>query len=121
MLSNNKCILAYGLTAEEISKLEKLNHNVKIISKEMTSMKIKDIVEGLKIEVVSKDVPDEKVLLFNNYDDSSVKKGVKDIRTITKDGILAVVTPISRNWSFAYLINHLIEEKEWANNQKKGR
>ena len=35
-------------------------------------------------------------------------------------GVLAVVTPMSRNWSFKYLMNHLLEEREWYRKQQKG-
>ncbi len=123
MLNNNKCILAYGLSEDEIKLLEGLKHKIKIITKEMSSMKIKDILGGLKFEVVNKELPEEKILLFNNYDDASVKKGVTDIRSNIKGTILAVVTPTSKEWTFEYLLEHLVEEREWAKKQqqKKGR
>lgn len=123
MLNNNKCILAYGLSEDEIKLLEGFKHKIKIITKEMSSMKIKDILGGLKFEVVNKELPEEKILLFNNYDDASVKKGVTDIRSNIKGTILAVVTPTSKEWTFEYLLEHLVEEREWAKKQqqKKGR
>ena len=37
---------------------------------------------------------------------------IQTTRKIVKGGILAVVTPISKNWSVNYYVDHLIQERE---------
>ena len=85
----------------------------------MTNMKIKDIVMGLKFETVTDYSTDEKIILFNNYDDKLLQSAVKKVRLIVKGPILAVVTPISSEWTFEYLSEHLIEERNHIKGQKK--
>lgn len=112
MLKNNRCILAYNLSKEEIDKIKKAGISVIKIEDTMVQMKIKDIIQGYKFEAY-KEVPKEKVILFNNFGDEEISPAVKYCRAVVKEVILAVVTPTSIEWSFAYLINHLIEEREW--------
>jgi len=119
MLNNNKCILIYGLSDEELSELNKAGFKVKIINKEMLNMKIKDIIIGLKIETITENSLDEKIILFNNYDDKLLQSAVKKVRSIVKGVILAVVTPTSSEWTFEYLSEHLIEERNYIKGQKK--
>ena len=78
MLNNKKCILVYNLNDEELQKLKRLPFKVIEITKEMTSMTVKNIIGG----------------------------------------ILAMVTPISINWTVNYLVNHLVLERE---TMSKGR
>lgn len=119
MLNNNKCILIYGLSDEELSELNKAGFKVKIINKEMINMKIKDIIIGLKLETITENSLDEKIILFNNYDDKLLQSAVKKVRSIIKGVILAVVTPTSSEWTFEYLSEHLIEERNYIKGQKK--
>ena len=51
----SKCVLVYGLSEEEIEKLKKINFKVIKIEKNMSSMKIKDILN-------KKEVIDEEIL-----------------------------------------------------------
>ena len=67
MLNNKKCILVYNLNDEELQKLKRLPFKVIEITKEMTSMTVKNIIEGLEIETISENRPEEKVILFNNF------------------------------------------------------
>ena len=60
MLNNKKCILVYNLNDEELQKLKRLPFKVIEITKEMTSMTVKNIIEGLEIETVSENSPEEK-------------------------------------------------------------
>lgn len=113
MLKKNKCILAYGLSESELEGLKKLNHKVIEITPKMCQMKIKDILSGLDLETVNNEPIQEKAILFNDYSQVETNNLVKRTRMVVKDGVLAVVTPISRNWSVNYLIKHLIEEREW--------
>lgn len=118
-LKNNKCILVYGLSNAEIIELTKRKIRFIIITKDMTSMKLKDITSGLKFQNTSNFEYSEKVILFNDYEENKLQKSIKEIRSFIKGGILAVVTETSKEWSFDYLINHLIEEREWFKNIKK--
>lgn len=114
MLNNDKLILAYGLEEKDLEVFKMSNLKYKQITTEMCNMKLKDIISGAKFDIYDKKIPNEKVVLFNNFSDEELDKAIKIIRaTIGKNVILAVVTETSAEWSFAYLIDHLIEEREW--------
>lgn len=115
----SKCVLVYGLSEEEIKKLKKINFKVIKIEKNMSFMKIKDILN--KKEVIDKEssLPKEKVILFNGYGQNQLRTTIKSVRNLITGGILAVVTPISINWTFERLISHLILERELVDT--KGR
>lgn len=120
-MSSNKSLLVHGLSENEINSLKELG-NVIEIKPDMVEFKIHEIASGKVneevIEVV--EVPNEKVILFNDFKDNEVGGLVKKVRANVQGGILAVVTPMSRNWSFKYLIDHLLEEREWYRKQQKG-
>ena len=103
MLNNKKCILVYNLNDEELQKLKRLPFKV---------------IEGLEIETVSENSPEEKVILFNNFQQREMKNMISTTRKIVTGGILAMVTPISINWTVNYLVNHLVLERE---TMSKGR
>lgn len=122
MLKNNKCTLVYGLSEDETLELQKQGLKLLNVSKEMLGMKVNDILDGLKILKYNNIAPEEKVILFNDYSDSEVKDNVTKIRKVIKGAILAVVTPVSIEWTFQELMDHLISEREWfRRNQEKGR
>ena len=120
-MSNNKSLLVHGLSESEINSLKELG-NIIEIKPDMVELKIHEIASGKVnaevIEVV--EVPNEKVILFNNFKDNEVRNLIKKVRMNVQGGVLAVVTPMSRNWSFKYLMNHLLEEREWYRKQQKG-
>ena len=125
-MNNNKIMLAYGFEAKERLLLDKLIETKKIpgiknISSEMSKMKIGEILEGYKFEIYNDTLPKEKVVIFNNFDDSELDIAIKCLKEISKGIIMAVATPTSINWTFGYLIEHLIEEREWykKNNSSK--
>lgn len=126
MLSNDKVILIFGLGDEEKATLQNTIAQegfpeCKVITREMTSMTIKDIVAGLKFEVYDNTLPMERVVLFNNFTDEELDRGIKAVRaSIAPGAIMAVVTPTSIEWTFKYLLEHLIEEREWYKAQKRG-
>ncbi|MDT8716748.1 DUF3783 domain-containing protein [Clostridium sp. 19966] len=126
-MKNNKCMLIYGFTDDEKEILNAIIKDVKEsklieISETMTLMTLKDIINGLKIDVVSGSVPDEKVIIFNNYSDEELEATIKAIRTNLKSRpIMAVVTETSINWTFSDLIKHLIEEREWYKSEQNRR
>ena len=121
MLDNNKCILAYNFSEFELSILRVGNIKVIEVSAEMLEMTIKDILGGLRFKTFNPNPIKEKTLLFNNFTDEELHQKIKQIRQKVKGGLLAVVTPTTVDWKFNYLIQHLIEEKEWFLNQQKGR
>jgi len=120
MLDNNKCIVIYNLKSEDLSFL---NNEYKIIevSKEMANMKIRDILDGLKFETVNESTETESLILFNNFGDVEIGNLIKKIRKNIKGGILAMVTENSIEWKLNYLLEHLIEEREWYLSQQKGK
>ena len=74
-----------------------------------------------KKEVIDEEssLPEEKVILFNGYGQNQLRTTIKSVRNLITGGILAVVTPISINWTFERLISHLILERELVDT--KGR
>lgn len=121
MLQNDKCILTFGLSDEELEALRKKDIKVIEITNEMSEMTIKDIIYGLRILKYNSKLPKEKAILFNNYADDEIRLTIKSVREVVTGGVLAAVTPNSVEWTFEYLLNHLIEEREWFRNQQKGR
>lgn len=121
MLSNNKCILVHNVPEDEINELKDDGFKIIEVSDEMTEMTIFDILNGLRFETVNADLPKEAVILFNDFSDEEIKLTITDIRKRFKEGIFAAVTPTSIEWKFSYLLEHLIEEREWYLRSQKGR
>lgn len=121
LLQNNKAILSYSLSDEEMNDIsEKLNYNCKVVEQSMVKMKIKDILDGLKLEVINSELPKEKLILFNNFEDEELKKSINLIKSVIQPApILAIVTDTSIDWTFEYLLEHLIEEREWYRNHTR--
>lgn len=120
VLSNNKQMLVYGFNEDERSFLDKMIEELKlpsyrVIEKSMAKMTLRDIINGLKIETYDKELPDDKVVIFNNFADEELDMAVRTIRSNKEiKPILAIVTPNSINWEFHYLLEHLLEEREQA-------
>lgn len=121
MLNNNKCILVYRLTDEELEELKKANLELIVLTDDMADMKIEDIIGGLRILNYNNSLPEEKLILFNNFDEKLLMKSVKEVRAVVTGGILATVTPTSIKWTFEHLLEHLVEEREWMAKKQKGR
>lgn len=120
VLDNNKLMLVFGLSEEDINFLNKTIEELdlphyRVIEKNMANMKVRDIIQGLKVDTYDKELPDEKIIMFNNFADYELDKAVRAIRA-NKDmkPILAIVTPTSIDWEFHYLVEHLMEEREQA-------
>lgn len=120
LLENRKALLTYGLSEEEIKKISSNGSKVIIIQEDMAEMKIKDILTGFKFAISDKVLPKEKVILFNSYNDKDIKSSITYIKKTIPDAIMAVVTNTSSQWTFSYLLDHLIEEREWYKSQQKG-
>ncbi|GAA0086082.1 DUF3783 domain-containing protein [Clostridium sp. MB05] len=121
MLDNNKCILAYNIPEKELNILKEEGFKLIVISHDMVEMTIRDILNGLKFETFNQNIRMESVILFNNFSDDELNKTIKSIRQKFKGGILATVTPTSMEWKFNYLVEHLVEEREWYLKHQKGR
>lgn len=124
-LNNNKKMLIYGFNDDEITLLDDLINsnsvpNYVVIRSSMISMKIKDILNGIKIEIFE-DIPiSERIILFNNLSDNELNISIKEVsRIFNPRPILAVITPTSIEWDVAYLIKHLALERDWFKSQKK--
>ena len=113
MLDNNKCILVYGLSNDDLEYIKKLQYKIIEITPEMCEMTLMDVLLGMRLEIFNSDPIKEKVILYNNLSEDEIRKAIVDTRQNIKDGILAVVTQQSINWQISYLIKHLRDEKEW--------
>lgn len=122
MAINNKCILVYGLKPDEIKKIESQNIKVIEINNDMGLMKIEDIICEKANEDSHYELPlNEKALIFNGFKDEQLKVTIRYIRGFVKGGVLAVSTAQNYKWTFKYLLEHLVEEREWFEAQQKGR
>ncbi|SHK08118.1 protein of unknown function [Clostridium cavendishii DSM 21758] len=121
MLENKKCLLTYGLTEEQNKELQSTGIKIEVINPLMVEMKISDIINGFKFETAGRMLSLEKVVLFNSFSDEDLHKMIKIVKAIAGAPILAVVTPTSEQWTFANLLEHLMEEREWYSKQGKGR
>ena len=122
MVLSDKCILTYGLNAEEIKKIESQNIKVIEINDDMVLMKLEEIICGKTNEDSYDKLPlNEKALIFNGFKDEQLKFTIRYIRGFIKGGVLAVSTAQNYKWTFKYLLEHLVEEKEWFESQQKGR
>lgn len=120
MAINYKCILAYGLTEEELDKIKKRRLKVKEITEKEASSRVIDILCGEITENTGDELPkNEKALIFNGYNDKELRETIKFIRRFMEDGVLAIVTEASSKWTFKELIEHLLEEREWHKAQQR--
>ncbi|MBU3158893.1 DUF3783 domain-containing protein [Clostridium frigoris] len=117
-LINEKSILAYGLTGVEEEVLNELlaKQNIlpcRVIEKNMGNVTIREVLQDIKKIKVNTELPNEKLLIFSNFEDKELYELIDDIRQIkSSDTILAAVTPTSINWTVNYLMHHLIAERE---------
>ena len=124
-LTNNKKMLIYGFDKDDIGVIDGLISKNSIpqyvvIENSMISMKIKDILEGSKIEIFTDKSFNERVILFNNLSDDELNISIKEVsRVLSPRPVLAVITPTSIEWDVAYLIEHLVEEREWFKSHNK--
>ncbi|WP_347707551.1 DUF3783 domain-containing protein [Clostridium sp. cel8] len=123
----NKMILTYGLNENENKAIDniklgntKLEH--KIIEKSMVGNKLKDIVNGNISSNNSKNLPDEKVVLFNDVSEDELNKLIYNIKkSFDVKPIFAVITKTSCEWTFDYLLENLIDEREWFKKQQQNK
>lgn len=122
-----KAVYIYGFDMPSCFKLKSLcaMNKVslcKIINKDMTELTLGEIISGKTQEVSEqKELKSDPIILFNGFTEGDLQKLIKDIRKCPelKEAILAAVTSVSINWNFAYLVEHLMEEKANFQRAKK--
>lgn len=113
-----RSIITYGFNKEEKNLIEviRIKHKVKkviYVSNKMGDSVIKDILNEIFIVADEVNLPDQKLLIFDQFSDKDLSVIVDAVRsTIPGHPIMATVTPISINWSLNYLLQHLIQERE---------
>ncbi|CAG7839155.1 hypothetical protein Z959_03670 [Clostridium novyi B str. ATCC 27606] len=123
--SNRKVLLVYGFNENEKKSLKKLVMENKIpsykcINKNMGSTSLEFILNDINNQVYKGELPEEKVVLFNNCKDKEVTTAISAIKeTFHQKPIFAMITEMSIKWNFKDLLNHLIEEREWFKNNTK--
>jgi hypothetical protein len=117
-VNRNKVALIYGFNEKEKEKIEGIMkayhlHKLKEIDEAMAGMKVGDILSEKAPELPKAKMPEEKVVLFNDMSDEELKKYIEHLRMEFKPlPILAVITETSKKWTFEYLVEHLVEERE---------
>jgi hypothetical protein len=117
-VDRNKVALIYGFDEKEKEKIEGIAkehhlHKVREIEAPMAGMKVGDILAGKPPAGPNAGMPPEKVILFNDMSDEEIEKYIDQLRREFKPlPILAVITETSEKWTFEYLVEHLIEERE---------
>jgi hypothetical protein len=125
VLSNNKLVMLYGFEENEIEKINEISekHNLpknKIIDNRLANMKIESIIKGINLATENAKIVKEKVVLFNNLEDSELESCIKFFKSeITDNIIFAVVTKTSINWTFTELLEHLLEERKFNNKRRR--
>ncbi len=118
-----RLILAYGLTQEELDKLNLkfstvCKEPVLVITSDMGNCTLEQILNGLKLKVSVKMLPNEKVIIFNGFQGVYLQNGVKKVREVLgSEPILASTTPNSVKMSLYELIDHLIQERALYKNK----
>lgn len=114
---NDKLLITYGLDKDELNKLNdvfknKVSKDCIVIENSMASLKMKKILLGETEGDNDSELPKEKVIIFNGFNNNTLQNAVKTVRGNLEDKpILASITPVSINWSFKFLLEHLMEEK----------
>ena len=120
MAISDRCILEYGLKPEEIKKIESQNIKVIEISNDTALMKLEDIICEKTNKNSYDELPlNEKALIFNGFKEQQLKVTIRYIRGFIQGGVLAVSTTQNYKWTFKYLLEHLVEEREWFETQKR--
>lgn len=124
VLKPDKSIITYGFNDKENKfidciKLNGVNYNHIIIRKSMVNMKIKNIIDKNNHSYTSNDSSDEKIILFDQLDKNELDTSMNFIKNkFDIPPIFAVVTKTSSEWTFDYLIDHLVQEREWFKKQQ---
>lgn len=109
----DRLLITHGLDDMELASLEVLGHKMKVITRDNAGSRLSELLEGIDKPSMGS-IPDEKVIIFNGYEDEELQENVVKFRQIFPvRPILAVVTDHSRNWTFEYLLTeHLIKDRD---------
>lgn len=112
--NQRKVLLAHNLDSMELAKLQLMGHQIINVNQENGGALIRELLEG-KARPAAVELPQEKVVIFNGYNDSDLKAGVIAIRTNFKEKpIIAAVTDNSYEWPYEFLLTeHLIKDRDW--------
>lgn len=115
-----KVLLVHGLDSMDLAKLEILGHKMILIDGKNGGGKIKEILAGESIPAKI-ELPEEKVVIFNGYENKELQEGVGKIRASFEERpIIATVTDNSYEWPFEFLLTeHLMADRDW--NMKNGK
>lgn len=113
-MDKERILLVYNLSDEEKQGLKRENYNIRLISKENSGGSLSEIIEGKMIAHSGKTLKDIKMIIFSGFGiDDELKEIISHIRkNIVYGSIMAVTTKTNLNWTFDYLMEHLLEEKE---------
>ncbi|WP_297522222.1 DUF3783 domain-containing protein [uncultured Clostridium sp.] len=120
MADLKRCVLVYGLDVVEIMKLQQAKVKIVRVTDDMGKMKVKDILEGSSEKIAGENLPkNEKLLVFHNILEVQLDMVMSlTKRALKKKPILATTTETSMEWDFEYLVEHLMEEREWHKTNK---
>ncbi|MGL4759994.1 MAG: DUF3783 domain-containing protein [Sarcina sp.] len=120
MLGTKRCLLVYGLDVMEIMKLQQAKVKIIRVTEDMSKMKVKDIIDESTEKVAGENLPkNEKVIVFHNVPGMHLDMIMSlTKRVLKKKPILATTTETSMDWDFEYLVEHLMEEREWHKTNK---
>lgn len=112
--NNRKVLITHGLDSMDLAKLQIMGHEMILVDQANGGAKIKDILEDKAIPA-KVTLPEEKVIIFNGYEDEELRMGVNQIRAeFEVKPIIATVTDHSYEWPFEFLLTeHLMADRDW--------
>lgn len=113
-MNNEKVLLAYNLSSDEKEGLKEAGYNLRIINENNSGGTLLEIIEGKTIAHSGKNLKDIKMIIYSGFGiDDELKEVITFIRkNIVFGSIMAVTTKTNLKWSFDYLMEHLLEEKD---------
>ncbi len=117
----DKKIILGGWNDSELNKIFNLSNEVKYIT--VNNSNLNDTIN----EILSRNLTDndgeqlyEKIVIFHMFTKEEVFDFIKKFKNLKLQyPIFAVVTEHSINWKLSYLLEHLIEEREYFRKRKK--
>lgn len=113
-MDKEKILLVYNLSDKEKKGLIEAKYKVRLINEENSGGTLSEIIDGKMIAHRGKDLKDIKMIIYSGFGiDDELKEVITHIRkNIVFGSIMAVTTKTNLNWTFDYLMEHLLEEKE---------
>lgn len=112
-----RLIIAYGLNSEELEKLnlkfkEACKKPALVITPDMGECTLEEILNDKELNLGLKQLPDEKIVIFNGFKGVYLNQGVKKVREVLgAEPILASTTPNSIKMPLFELVSHLVQER----------